>query len=267
MIKEIKKILFHQFQFFFPKYYKRKFFRDLENLTSKNILNKKIEPEFLFFSKKLSPDDVFLDIGANNGAYIYLAEKVLNPNNIFAFEPNDDLYQRLLRLFSCVKIQKIALSDKNQMLEFKIPVIGGREVHTRGTLQVDYKEIGENQSIIKKVKAQTLDSWVEENPLHRLDFIKIDVEGNEQKTLRGAKNTILKYRPWLMVEIEKRHHRFPIWQIVEEVCQWGYEPYFFSRETFEIELLTAHFLESQNEKNIKNYKDYINNIIFKPKSI
>jgi hypothetical protein len=51
------------------------------------------------------------------------------------------------------------------------------------------------------VPVDTLDNQVEKLELSQVDFIKIDVEGFEQKVLAGAAQTIERYRPILFIEI------------------------------------------------------------------
>ncbi len=100
---------------------------------------------------------------------------------------------------------------------------------------------------------------------NRLDFIKIDVEGNEIKTLSGAKETIRQFMPTLMVEMEQRHHQTPIWNEISEVQSWGYEVKYLNRNSFTLEILTEDIL-LQNTNDEKNKTQYINNIIFIPKN-
>ena len=97
------------------------------------------------------------------------------------------------------------------------------------------------------------------------NFIKIDVEGNELKTLRGAKKTIEKFKPTLMAEIEQRHHTEPVWDIISEIEDWGFDANYLDRNSLTLRKLEHEFLEEQNSENVKNYKQYINNIIFVPR--
>lgn len=249
-------------QYISPPFYKERFYKKLIGINPKNIIERSIEPEFLWLSNYLDRNAVFLDIGANVGAYLFVLENKLKPENIYAFEPNAKLYKRLKRLFSNINIFDVALSNEHTEAEFKIPIINGENIHTRGTLQVDFHEENEERTILQKVKVRTLDEL--NLSIDRIDFIKIDVEGNEMLTLRGAKNTILKHHPTLMVEMEQRHHKEPIWQLISKIANWGYNANYLERETFKLKTLTEEFLLLQNAKDVKNYKFYINNIIFLP---
>lgn len=252
-------------QFVAPKFYKERFFKSMKNLDANNILERNIEPELLWINQYLHKSDIFFDIGVNVGAYLYRLENHLNHQNIFGFEPNKNLYFRLKRIFPDMRIFPLALSDENTLAEFKVPVINGKKVSSRGTLMTGLKESGEIKSEIQKVKVIKLDDWAEIEEFTRIDFIKIDVEGNELKTLRGAKKTIKKFKPTLMVEIEQRHHTEPVWDIISEIEDWGFDANYLDRNSLTLRKLEREFLEEQNSENVKNYKQYINNIIFVPR--
>ncbi|MFC4162787.1 FkbM family methyltransferase [Epilithonimonas zeae] len=251
-------------QYISPSYYKSRFFKKLKGLTAQNLLERKVEPEFLWIKEVLGKDSVFMDVGANVGAYLFTLENHLKPENIFAFEPNQQLFKRLGRLFPKVNLFSVALSDISTIAEFKIPVINGEKIHTRGTLQTSIKEKNEEKTILQKVEVRPLDEL--NHNLKKLDFIKIDVEGNEMQTLRGARKTIEKYKPILMVEMEQRHHQENLWTLISEIADWGYSVNYLDREKLQPKILTEEFLNLQNPDNVKNYKDYINNIIFLPKA-
>lgn len=251
-------------QYIIPQIYKQRFFKKQNQLSRENILEKKVEPELLWLTEFLPKDAVFMDVGANVGHFLYQLEYHLFPQNIYAFEPNKSLNKKLKRLFPKVQLFSVALSDENTVAEFKIPVLRGEQVNSRGTLQTDFKEENEEKTVIQKVKVVKLDDFAPIQNLKKLDFIKIDVEGNEMKTLRGAKETILKFKPTLMVEMEQRHHKEPIWNLISEVVSWGFTANYLDRKTFELKKLTEDFINSQNAIFVKDYQNYINNIIFKP---
>ena len=249
-------------QYLSPSFYKSRYFKKLKNLNPTNIIERKVEPEFLWIKNYLTKDAVFIDIGANVGAYLYVLETLLRSKNIFAFEPNPELNGRLKRLFPKIHVFSSALSDENTTAEFKIPIIKGQKVHSRGTLQTQLKEKDEEKTILQKVQVVKMDDL--NLKTSNIDFIKIDVEGNEMKTLRGAKQTILKHRPPLMVVMEQRLHVESLWSLISEIENWGFSANYLDRETLTLKRLTEEFILLQNADNVKNYQFYINNIIFIP---
>lgn len=252
-------------QYISPDFYKRRFFKSLNNLNKDNFSERNVEPELVWIKEYLSKNSVILDIGANVGAFLYQLENKLDHEHIYAFEPNKKLYNRLKRLFPMMRVLPLALSNENTTAEFKVPIINGKMIASRGTLNTDYKEKGEEKSYTEKVKVIKLDDWAAIEHFHRLDFIKIDVEGNEMKTLLGAREIIRQFSPTLMVEMEQRHHQTPIWQEISEVESWGYDVNFLNRHTFKLEKLTEEIL-LKNTSDEKNKTEYINNIIFIPKN-
>ncbi len=252
-------------QFILPKFYKERYFKKNEKLTTKNFSELGLEPEILWVKNYLSQDSVMMDVGANTGSFIYQLETKLSPQNIFAFEPNKKLFRRLKRIFSNVNIFPIALSDSNGEAKFKVPIIKGKRRTSRGTLNTDFKEVDEEGVYTEKVQVQRLDEWMQTQNFSRIDFIKIDVEGNEMKTLRGATETIQKFMPTLMVEMEQRHHMENIWKFILEIESWGFTGNYLNRQYFKLEKISEKIL-SENSLDEKNKMNYINNIIFIPKN-
>lgn len=258
--------LTEKLQYISPSFYKQRYFKKLKNLTKENFSGRNVEPELVWIKEYLQNDAVIFDIGANVGTFLYQFEYKLNHKNIYAFEPNKKLNIRLRRLFPTMNISSVALSDENTTAQFKVPIIKGKMVASRGTLNTSYKEKDEENSYTETVEVVKLDDWAKSKNIKKIDFIKIDVEGNEMKTLFGGKNTIQQFKPTLMVEMEQRHHSQPIWNEISEVENWGFEAHYLNRKTFAVEKLTQEIL-IKNISDEKNKTDYINNIIFLPKNL
>jgi FkbM family methyltransferase len=253
-------------QFISPRFYKVRYFKKIDGLDSGNLISRNVEPEMLWLKSYFKKDAVFFDIGCNVGSYVRLIENILRPKNIYAFEPNQKLFKRLKRLFPKVNLYSIALSDENTEAEFKIPVIKGQEKNSRGTLRTDFSENNEDRFIMEKVKVQTFDSWILDKNISKIDVIKIDVEGNEMKTLRGAKKSICHFKPVLLVEMEQRHHAENLKNLVEEIENWGFEANYLNRKNFKIEPISNDLFKTQNSAIIEDKISYINNFIFHPNS-
>jgi len=71
--------LAEKLQFILPSFYKQRYFKKLRNLTEHTILEKKVEPELFWLFHYLKKEDVFIDVGANVGAYLYITESLLSP--------------------------------------------------------------------------------------------------------------------------------------------------------------------------------------------
>lgn len=50
-----------------------------------------------------------------------------------------------------------------------------------------------------RVKTMTIDSFVEKERIERVDFIKIDTEGAEREIIKGARETIKRFKPKMAI--------------------------------------------------------------------
>lgn len=134
-----------------------------------------------------------VDAGANIGDHsYYYAKAVGESGKVIAFEPNPDAYECLRynmlknRLDSTVEIHMIGLSDSHGFTTLHDEKnVGASWMHR------DPVEGG------KEVIFDTLDAM----RLSSLHFFKLDIEGWELRALHGAKKTIEKFRPVLLMEV------------------------------------------------------------------
>lgn len=124
-----------------------------------------------------------IDIGCRDGEYTrYLHHDF---QHVFCFDYRKrKLFQRNVDL-SKVTHFKCGLGEKEQILK----VSGGGSMFSEGKRK---KENWVPTHIF------TLDQF----NLQNIDYIKIDVDGFEVRVLQGAKNTILKNKPLLVIEAE-----------------------------------------------------------------
>lgn len=135
-----------------------------------------------------------LDVGANNGVTTWLLSREFRW--VHGFEPNPQLAGELSASApQNVQVHRLALSNAETKAELLIPVSKGVVLSgwgsLSGTLFSDFDQIQRVQ-----VETRTLDSFQFEG----VDFIKIDVEDHEMSVLEGAKETITRCKPWLVIE-------------------------------------------------------------------
>jgi FkbM family methyltransferase len=246
---------------YFPSLYKRVQLSHFQNISWTNLPSQELELLLLDFF--LEEESIFFDVGANEGLYGMKASESVNPNNVYLFEPIPVLYKNLKLLLKKAKHFKIALSNEVSDKQFKIPYINNVEYQTRGTLNTTYVEKDESKVQIIDVKTDTLDNFVKEQNVKRIDLIKIDVEGHENTVLEGGKSTLENSKPVLFVEIEQRHHTESIQNIVNNVLALNYKCYYFEPSTLTLKELDVDPASLQDESAFKSAA-YINNFIFLP---
>lgn len=244
-----------------PSIIKKRVFAHYQSLNWKTLSQSEFDAELLLLEFLLNKNSVFFDIGANKGEYAYYAEKLMNSENIYLFEPEKKLNKQLQTIFNNCHVNNMALSDNKGIHQFKIPFINGTIDNCLSSLEVDNKEDNETEAIIYEVKTDTLDNFTKEKNIIP-DLIKIDVEGHELSVLRGAENFIDKHHPSLIIEIEQRHHKNTnIESVFESFKVKGYQCYYYSKKQ-------SQLFSYDNKTHLTNTKDYfgkidyINNYIF-----
>lgn len=244
-----------------PSFIKRRVFAHYQSLNWKTLSRSEFDAELLLLEFLLNKNSVFFDIGTNKGEYAYYAEKLMNPENIYLFEPEKKLNKQLQAIFNNCQVDNLALSDNKGTHQFKIPVINGVVDNCLSSLEIDNKEDNETETIIYEVKTDTLDNFTREKNILP-DLIKIDVEGHELSVLKGAENFISEHHPTLIIEIEQRHHKNTnIESVFESFKVKGYQCYYYSKKQ-------SQLFSYENKTHLTNTKDYfgkidyINNYIF-----
>jgi len=158
--------------------------------------------EFTFLDRFLAPGMTFLDVGANEGVYsIFAARRVGASGMVWAFEPSERELSRLRRNmeFNALDFRIFAagLSDSERHAELHVAESRYAGLNTMGKIPYE----GVNIARTERVQLLRLDDVLSRNALSRIDMIKIDIEGGELAMLRGAVETIRRYRPVLIFEL------------------------------------------------------------------
>ena len=140
-----------------------------------------------------------VDIGAHIGTTSLIMSKYISDNYfIYSFEP---VYNNITDVNICknnlqdkIKLFPIGLSNKKEQLEGGL--IDFSISANYGYTRIDNLHIA-NEKSKYIINVDTLDNMNLEN----VSFIKIDVEGSELKVLEGAKETIIKYKPTIFIEL------------------------------------------------------------------
>lgn len=167
--------------------------------------------------------DVVLDVGTNIGEVILNIAKKNISGKIYGFEPVDYNYEKLvtnisLNNFANIILSKLALSDKKETLFYQ-----EKKGHSGGISM--NKEVRKDSNY-KAIESVTLDEFVKEERLDKIDFIKVDIEGFEMNFLQGAKETIKQCKPRLFFEIDEKkliEQKSSPEELVKEIRSLGYK--------------------------------------------
>jgi len=153
------------------------------------------EPEATAVMQKiLKPDWTVIEIGANLGYYALMEAKVVK--QVYAIEPilkNMEALKKSIELngYKNIKTYQLAIGPSNG--EFDILVSRSSNI---STMMADKMSVGvrnwfKSYSIgTEKIKTLTLDSFIENLKIDKVDLVRMDIEGYEIEAVKGMQNTL-----------------------------------------------------------------------------
>ncbi len=151
-----------------------------------------------------------VDCGAYEGDTIERFLSVESEVKIYAVEPSEKNILRLEKMIVQKKLQnKVIVCNCASWSENKDLFFEKENSLTAGKCGTTISGV--------KVAGKTIDSILEKE--NRCDLIKMDVEGAELESLKGAKTTILKYHPQLAICIyHKTEDMIDIPEYIKQLC-------------------------------------------------
>ena len=218
-------------------------------------INGNLDAEMLIVDRLLDSANLFIDIGTNIGIYSYHFRNKFA--FIEAFEPIDEVTNSLESIkLSNVRVNHVALSSNQGDLELRVPVEKGEPVYTRATLEKKCV----NSYVSRQIIVKTLDQY----SFEYVDLIKIDVEGHELDVIAGARETIMKWKPILIVEIEKRHLGHDMEAVFSSIMLLGYEGFFITNNRLRSIINFSYTKYQEPYIETPKAREYINNFISIP---
>ena len=145
----------------------------------------------------VKPGSVILDVGANVGYYsLQLASWMSGKGTVHSFEPFPSTAQQFER--------NLGLNPRFQNMIFLHRLAMSNFTGSLGMNVLNEDNSGCNSLSAdgcKKVEVITLDAFAQQEKFIRIDLIKIDIEGAEVDFLQGAEQTIARFRPVLVIEV------------------------------------------------------------------
>jgi len=150
---------------------------------------------------EIKSGDIVIDVGANIGYYTLIFAKLVGKTGkVIAFEPESKNFELLKKNVTINELTNVVLeqkvvSDKNERTKLFLANSGIVGHHINPTKN--------NENFIE-VDSITLDDYLRENNLtHKINFLKIDVEGAEIKVLNGAKTILQNHNLKIFTEFNR----------------------------------------------------------------
>lgn len=155
------------------------------------------EADFLrYHLTNADPTFTLFDVGANTGHWSSHVLSI-NPNiTLHAFEPDSAAFAALINAVKSphATLNNLALGAESATRQFHI--FGNASVHNSF-----YANAERQSTATLDVTVSTLDTYCADHAITRIDYLKIDVEGNELEVLRGA-SSMLQSNQIALIQLE-----------------------------------------------------------------
>lgn len=177
-------------------------------------------PELALIERYMPAGGAYLDVGANVGNHLIYVAKFCRPAEIIAVEPNVRALKFLEINLALNRVDAavvpLGLSDGPGRAEARWPN------HNLGGARL-FEEAGGS---VRLVAGDDLFS------ARKIDFIKIDVETQELRVLKGLQRTIQANRPALLVEVDDQNR--------DAMAQW------VEAQAYRVETTHRHYVDNEN---------------------
>lgn len=147
----------------------------------------------------LSPGDVAIDVGVNNGkSLLNIAKAVGKTGKVYGFEPAEENFFKANRNISInglrnIVLHKMALGYGNSTAYLNTP-----DPNNSGLNYFSQKN--NDEKTLPPFNVKELDTIFEEKKYNDVSLIHLDVEGYEMHVLKGSVKTIQKYMPVIFLK-------------------------------------------------------------------
>ena len=160
---------------------------------------------------KAEDGDYVIDGGACYGDIsLYFADKVKESGKVYAFE----FVKNNLENFNKNLLMNEQYKDNIEVVQKAISGISNQKFYIEGIGPAS-KIIDAYKEGSEEVTSITIDDFVKENQIEKIDFIKLDIEGCELEALQGAKETLKMFKPKLAISVY--HKDEDLWKIPQYI--------------------------------------------------
>lgn len=153
------------------------------------------------WAKLVKNADVIFDVGANTGIYSLVAKSVNPAARVYAFEPVARVFEKLesnnrLNDFDIICFDEALSNTDGEATIYDMPTEHIYSVTINKNTNAPDAEV-----IPTQIKVVRLDTFIERNPVEKIDLLKIDVETHEAEVLEGMGKYLDEFRPAMLIEI------------------------------------------------------------------
>lgn len=144
--------------------------------------------EMNVLEKYLKDEEVVFDVGANTGEWSEIVLKINPKTKVHCFEPSQKTFQRLTEKFgqnSGIVLNNVGFGSEKAKKSFYV-------YSNDSTVNCLYERDLNVRAETEEVLIDTLDNYCREKNINKIDFLKIDVEGNEFEVLKGSRDMLEK---------------------------------------------------------------------------
>jgi FkbM family methyltransferase len=146
------------------------------------------EEHFLWRNRARLQGGVLLDVGANHGSYARLLHALAPSAQVIAFEPHPATFAVLRDMTPGVTLINKAVGDKaGQLTLYDFRSSDGS---TQASLSEAAVTLYSDDVVAHAVDCTTIDDFMTEARIDRIDFLKIDTEGHDLAVLKGASRAL-----------------------------------------------------------------------------
>jgi FkbM family methyltransferase len=162
--------------------------------------------------KELSPEDCFIDIGANAGIFSLIASRQVGSKGIvISFEPNPEVFRILQKNLIQNKSTNVlpfcaGVGEKDELLSFVFDPEHNGLGHLKANEDYNWDRANQKETRVLVMGHESLSFLKTATHERKKTIIKIDTEGAEFLVLKGLENHLEEIAPYkLIVELSNEH--------------------------------------------------------------
>jgi FkbM family methyltransferase len=161
------------------------------------------DPVFDVFYRFVKDDSVCIDVGANIGVTSIALALLARRGSVLAIEPDARNLEFLKHNVSANKLKNVTIVNclVGALGTKKVYLFNAIEPGCSTSISVERADTHYKHGLEEKhMPCVSLDTIIADHHLDRLDFIKLDIEGGELDALAGAKQTLARFQPTVLME-------------------------------------------------------------------